>query len=220
MRASVAWWVGWTGVATACAPRLYTPIDTADTSGVVDSAAASWVAPTNGWPMTTPPAGLVAEGWAPGQVVPDVRASDAAGDEVSLWQFYGLTVLVDISTMWCGPCQDLGAGSEKIYQDFKDEGFLYVTILHEDVDNGDLDADELSQWAGLPTPSAEQPYDTITAPVLADFRGAGGSLAAVENGQYPVALIVGPDLRVVERVDPVTDAQIETLLEAWFAGGG
>jgi|JI10StandDraft_1071094.scaffolds.fasta_scaffold329218_2 hypothetical protein len=203
MRASI--WL----LLVACAPRLYSEDSTLDTP----EPGGEWVAPDNGWPMAAPPAGLVGVGFSDGQVVPDVRGLDQAGDEVSLWQFHGLYVLIDISTMWCSPCQELGMHTEATYQEFKDRGFVYLTVLHEDVENGDVSEAELNQWAGLPALDREGAFDTITAPIIHDPKGANGSASAIEGNQYPAAILVGPDLRVIDRVEPVTSDRVDQVLD-------
>jgi hypothetical protein len=208
---------GWaTVVLAACAPRLYTP----DTSGETDvDAVAGWVAPSNGWPMATPPADLVPEGLSVGQTALDIRGTDARGDVVSLWQFYGTTVLVDISTMWCSPCQELGVGSEAVYQAYKDRGFMYLTVLHENVENEPPTPEDLELWATLPAsaPDAEHPYTEVTAPIIADPEGQSGSIQAVQANQYPVLLLIGPTMKVEQRIEPALESRVIEVLDAWFA---
>jgi hypothetical protein len=201
---------GWSFVLlVACAPRLYSEDSTLDTPDV----GGAWVAPSNDWPMAPPPDGLVGVGFADDQVVPDVRGLDQHGNEVSLWQFYGLYVLIDISTMWCSPCQELGMHTEATYQEFKDRDFVYLTILHEDVENGEVSEEELNEWAGLPALDREGEFKTITAPIIHDPRGANGSASAIEGNQYPAAILVGPDLRVIDRVEPVTSDRVDQVLD-------
>ena len=73
-------------LATGCVPELTSPAGT-----VLE--VSDYTAPENSWPMgEAPPASLAAEGFGSGQVVPDMRLMDQYGDEVSLWQFYGLVV--------------------------------------------------------------------------------------------------------------------------------
>lgn len=208
--------VGAALTAAGCAPRLYSPVGPGDTDGVDGSAA--WVAPTNDWPMATPPADLAPEGLSVGQTALDIRGTDARGDEVSLWQFYGSTILVDISTMWCSPCQELGVGSEAVYQAYKDRGFVYLTVLHENVENEPPSAEDLELWATLPAsaPDAEHPYTEITSPIIADPQGASGSIQAVQANQYPVLLLIGPTMKVEQRIEPAIESRVIEVLDGWF----
>jgi hypothetical protein len=93
---------------------------------------------------------------------------------------------------------------------------MHLTVLHEDIDNGDVDGEELNLWAGLPA-SGDSSYDLITAPIIADNKGVSGSIKAIKANQYPAVLLIGPDLEVLERLDPpVTEELIDGLLEQYL----
>lgn len=201
-----AGWIGLAWLVSACAPHLYSPEGGGDTD--------AWSAPENTWPSASPPLGLVGEGMDEGQIVLDVRGKDQFGADVSLWQFYGSVVLLDISTLWCGPCQDLAKHAESIYQEYKDQGFVYLTVIHENEVGRDPTTDDLTLWAGLPATVPDGEYDLITAPIIADPEGVSGSIGAVHNGSYPAALVIGRDLKVVQRLDPVSDGTIKSGIEA------
>lgn len=190
-------------LAAGCTPRLYS-------DGVLSAYA--WVAPENDWPITTPPEGIVGEGFFDGQVVPDVRGVDQHGNQVSLWQFAGRHVLLDVSAMWCAPCQELGAGTEHIYQEYLEHDVVYLTVIQQDVEGNDADVEELNQWATLPS-SAGGEYDLITAPIMSDPLGANGSAGAIQNGQFPEVMVIGPDLTVLEHVAQPTDAAVVEALD-------
>lgn len=190
--------------AAGCAPRLYS-----------DGDVSAWAPPENQWEKSSPPTDLLGEGFGEGQVAPDVRGDDQFGDEVSLWQFYGSYVVFDISTMWCGPCQELARNTEATHQEFKDAGVVYLTVLHENVFKDPPTLEELNTWAEFPSfhEDPDHPYDRITSPIIADPKGKSGSKAAVRNGQYPVLLLIGPDMRVEDRIEPVTDTRLHEVLE-------
>jgi len=176
---------------TGCVPHLTT------TETVEDTGPWNWDVPENTWPVSTPPDGTEGEGFSKGDVVPDLRLTDQNGDEVSLWQFYGNVVLLDISTMWCAPCRELAKDTEHTYQDYKEDGFVYLTILQETSGGGPPAKSDLNDWADA--------YE-ITAPVLAD----GEKLAeeAVSQGQYPALLLVDRKLKVIGPVSPPEDAVV------------
>lgn len=201
-------------IVTGCAPRLYGPVDDDDDSGD----GTTWKSPENTWPSQSPPDGTAGEGFARGQVVPDVRGTDQHGDEVSMWQFAGLVTAVDISTMWCAPCQDLAYGTEEVWQHYKDRPFMHLTVLQQNVEGADPTPEDLALWATLPSlnPDPSHPYDLITAPIVGDPQGRGGSAGAVINGQFPVVLIIGPDLEVLERIEPpIVEEQVVAAIERW-----
>ncbi len=199
------------GLLGACVPRLSSD----DAEGDLRGFGATWITPDNDWPITPPPSSLVAEGWSEGQVIPEVWGIDQHGDEVSVWQFFGRPLLIDISTLWCAPCQELGRYTEATSQAFADAGLVYVTVIVENEQNAPATQEDLELWASLPAfhRDPDHPYDLITAPIVSDPKGAHGSALAVRNNQYPVAFFVGPDLRVVDRIEPVNHTRIEQVLE-------
>ena len=161
-----------------------------------------WTEPTNSWPVQQPPEDLTGEGFFVGQVPFDFRLLDQHGDEVSLWQFYGDVILMDISTMWCGPCQQIAEDVDETWKDYAEEGFTYLTILPEDHQGGSVDNDDLNQWAD---------NFEITSPILADTEGYGYT---VEPEQvWPVVMLIDRKMKVlVERVSP-NDHSIREAIE-------
>lgn len=183
-------------LACACTPHLTSPAGNLDT--------APWVAPENTWSTATPPDDLVGEGFSEGQVPPDFRMTDQLGDTVALWQFWGQVVVVDISTMWCAQCRTLAAGVDETWLAYRDQGFMYLTVLAQDLEHAVPDVDDLVEWAE---------YYDITAPVLSDDEG--WSASAVPDGVYPRVLVLDRELRVaVANVVPAEDAAIRAAVEA------
>ena len=191
--------------ATGCAPHLTSPEETDDPDEV-------WVAPENDWPSAAPPEGLRAEGFEVGEVVPDFRLLDQFDQTVSLWQFYGSVVVLDVSTMWCSPCQKLAESTEAMWQEHKDEGFVYVTVLAQDVEGNPPDNADLNAWAAV-KPSSDE--DDITAPVISDPEGGYSDDAlALTGSQYPVVLVLDREMRASTLVIPPEDALLEDAVEA------
>jgi peroxiredoxin len=185
-------------LAVACAPHL----ETSDGSG----GPWSWDAPQNRWAMGEPEQGTRGQGFAVGQVVPDVRMPDQFGEEVSLWQFSGQVLLFDVSTMWCAPCQELAQGTQASIEYYADDPFTYLTILQENVESQPPEHEDLIRWA-----------DTfgIAGPVTAD--GDKQTARAVIQGQYPAVLVIGPDLTVLERVNPPNDEEVHNAVDRALA---
>ena len=84
---------------------------------------------------------------------------DQNGNSVSLYDYEGQVVLLNISAMWCYGCNLSAMDAEALYQDFKDDGFAYLFLIGEDTGGNAPDQDDLNQWAGT--------YG-LTMPVLAD----------------------------------------------------
>ena len=156
----------------------------------------NWEAPENDWPSNEPPNTLEGEGFSEGQVPHDFRFPDQHGDEVSLWQFYGSVILLDISTMWCGPCQQIARDVDETWKEYRDQGFMYLTVLPEDLEKGTVSDSDLNDWASN--------FD-IEAPVLADNEGYG--YIVEPNQVWPVVMLIDRQMRIVaERIAPNDDA--------------
>ena len=184
-----------------CIPDLKSPPGTED----VWEDASNWEAPNNRWDyLEGPPSDLVGEGYQRGDVFPNIELRDQFGDKVSFWQFYGMVIALDISTMWCGPCQGLAAEVDHTWKDYRDQGFIYITMLPEDVEGEVPDRTDLNVWAD---------QFNITAPVLADRPGYSYDIAP--DGGWPRILVIGRDMRVTEpQVSPPEDAAIRAAIEA------
>jgi len=180
----------------ACTPVLTSPGD--------DSGTGAWVAPSNTWPVSAPPVDLVAQGFDQGQVVPDFVMMDQHGDPVSLWQFYGMVVVVDISTMWCGPCAALADEVDATWNAYEPQGFIYLTVLPENTLGQVPSQDDLNVWAD---------NHAITAPVLQDDIERSKEMAP--DAAYPRLYVIDRQMKVaVNRVNPADDPSIRAEVEA------
>ena len=185
----------------ACTPELTTPDGAGGGDGL---SGADWEAPENAWHgVDTVPSDLEAGGWAEGQVAPDFRLVDQNGDTVSLWQFYGDVIALDLSTMWCGPCQLLAREVDEVQEDYEAEGFIYITLLPENVDGEVPSVENLNEWAER---------NSVSAPILSD--GDGHAYDIVPDKIWPHVMVIGRDMRVVEsQVLPAADASIRLAIE-------
>lgn len=183
-----------------CIPRLET------TGG--PSGSSTWVAPENDWVLAEPPVDLVAEGFGVGEIVPDLRLVDQTGNEVSLWQFHGNVVLLDVSTMWCVPCIALAEHTEETWQTYRDQGFVYVTILQQDFDGNPPEPGDLDDWVDA---------FGITAPVLADGEETSIEAVPLNGGSrtFPGVIVIGRDLEVLTVMEVPDHETVEAaILEA------
>ncbi len=188
-----------------CTPVLTTPPGAVDGTGA--TSAADWELPENSWPSVDGlPGDIEAQGWAEGQIPPDMRLVDQHGDEVSLWQFHGRVIALDISTMWCGPCQILAREVDEVQHHYGEDDFIYLTLLPEDVEGDPPDVADLNVWADR---------NDVSAPILADYAAAPFAYRIVPDKVWPRVLIISRDLRVSEdQVQPAADAAIRAAIEA------
>ncbi len=169
-----------------CIPS-FTSVDTGDTDPN-----AVWAAPENGWEMCAdgPAEGLVGQGYEVGMVLPDVRLPDQFEKTTSLWEFAGCVTVLDLSTIWCAPCQELAPHLEDIHVDYEERGIRTVTMHAEDIEGAPPDTADLNSWVdafGLASPVLGDAAKTFSNPML-------------QNDAYPVVLVIDTDLTVAKRL--------------------
>jgi thiol-disulfide isomerase/thioredoxin len=178
----------------ACVPELTSP----DDSG----ASSCWMEADNQWSSHIPN-DIKGEGFGLGQVPHDMCMLDQHGDMVSLWQFYGEVILLDISAEWCAPCQELADGVEETWKDFEDQGFIYITLLTEDNFSEIPEQEVLLDWATS---------HNITAPVLSDSENYKQQL--VPDGAYPRLMLIDRTMTVqIDKINPATEEVIHQTVQ-------
>lgn len=186
-------------LAAGCAPRLYD--DSTKETGQV----APFEPPENSWPVCSAeiPGDLNGTGFSTGEVIPNFSGPDQLGATLALYQFYGCLTVVDISTMWCAPCQALAADAEETALEYADKGVVYLTVLAQDLEGDVPDVDDLAYWA--------EGFE-ITQPIGGDtvewYRGV------VTTNTFPRVILVGRDMKIVEADVPATDAEIRAAIES------
>ena len=193
-------------IAAGCMPELTSP-----PGGELDLA--DWLPPENSWDAADAlPGDLSPEGFLEGQTVPDVRLMDQHGDEVSLWQFYGNVIAIDLSTMWCG-LQGLAKHVDETWEDYRDQGFMYLTMLPENRLQRPQQ-DDLALWGEThdhPRPSGQRGYAYQIEPNQAwpGWSSSGGTSGAGQPGgarrrprhprchrERPLSCVIGPSVSV------------------------
>lgn len=119
----------------------------------------------------------------------------------------GDLIFLDISTMWCAPCRELGETARETQEAYEAHGFHYVTVLQEDVDGAAPMQEHLMEW--------HEAYD-LNTPVLGDGgdpKETRQTWDAIDNYQFPSLWIIGRDGVVLERVETATDAVVREAIE-------
>jgi len=88
--------------------------------------------------------------------------SDQNGDNFQLYDHYGKAIVLDFSTMWCGPCRNAADSAQAHYDHYIEQGLIYLTVLIENVDRDPPTVSDLQDWA--------QDHDITTAPILLGDR--------------------------------------------------
>ena len=92
-----------------------------------------------------------AEGWGSGTELPSTLEGFALEGEVP--EMEGKVTLVDFWASWCAPCKAAFPEMEKLYQNFKDEGFQIVAV------SVDQKANQMQRFLDKQKPSFTTPHD-------------------------------------------------------------
>lgn len=124
-----------------------------------------------------------------GFLAPDFTFPDINGSSVSLSQFKGKVVFLNIWATWCGPCRIEMPAMEKLHQKFKNEDFV---ILAVSIDR---------QGASVVIPFMEELE--LTFPVLLDPNSTIQNIYMVSA--LPSSFIIDKTGRIAARVTGARD---------------
>ncbi|MGA2080073.1 MAG: TlpA disulfide reductase family protein [Holophaga sp.] len=133
----------------------------------------------------------------------DIQGIDASGTSIRLSQFRGKVILLDVSTMWCGVCQQSAPALEYLHQVHGPRGLVVVTCLAEDSNGAPVTQAGLQQWVAtyhLTYPVMNDPSGTRDGVAEQAYAGATGgfpTLALIDKGFKVQSLESGFDLATV-----------------------
>jgi hypothetical protein len=140
-------------------------------------------------------------GWgtvAIGQPVKHVAARNHLGEEVNMCDWAGVPIVMDLSAVWCGPCNDasnyLATGS--IPDPFSGLGpdlrtmieagtMVWLTFLVQDSNGGDATVMNAAQWDAQYHHANIPVVNELDTPMLPDY---------LQVGCWPTAWVVDPNM--------------------------
>jgi thiol-disulfide isomerase/thioredoxin len=172
-------------------------------SAVILILGAAWI-----W-VSVPPVGSTTQGEirAPqkGFSAPDFTLETFGSESYTLSELRGRAVLVNFWASWCTPCRSEMPAMQRVYDDFRDQGFIVLAVNSTHQDNLG-DAITFAQIRKL------------DFPILLDRDGAAGSLYDVRA--LPTSFFIDPEGIIQDVVvgGPMSEALLriraEQLLES------
>lgn len=152
-----------------------------------------------GCPGGPPPASVVV-----GELAPEFTLVNMEGERVSLADYRGQVVVLNFWATWCPPCREEKPTMERLYQQFKDDGLVFLAINVEE--NGHQVVSEYLM------------NNSFSFPILLDGKAEVQGLYGVFR--YPESYIIDRDGTVVEHIiggrdwmESSTYRKIESLLK-------
>jgi peroxiredoxin len=135
-----------------------------------------------------------------GFLAPDFSLPTSSGEIITLSDLRGQAVLINLWATWCPPCRAEMPAIEKVYNEYKDEGFvvLAINMTHQD------DPFNIAPFV------AEH---GLTFPILLDETGA--TARAYQLRSLPSSFFIGRDGIINEVVigGPMAEALLRTKVE-------
>ena len=110
-----------------------------------------------------------------------------------IWQLYdhaGKVIVIDISTVWCYPCQVAGHHAQPIQDEYGDN-IVFVTILVEGATGDPTTQNDIKDWV--------EDHAVTTAPVLQGNRDYVIDPAGISGylvGGFPTYIYIDQDLKI------------------------
>lgn len=126
----------------------------------------------------------VQTGMNEGDVPANFTLTDQHGDDVSLYQFTGKIVVLDVYAEWCPPCRENAPHGEELWLAGGGE-IVLLASMQEDVDYSPASAEGIARWV--------EDFE-LTHPVLADSENVNRAYAA---SGFPTYVVIGRDMTIL-----------------------
>jgi thiol-disulfide isomerase/thioredoxin len=138
----------------------------------------------------------------------DFNLLDQNDNPWRLSDYTGDVVLLDLSAMWCAPCQSAARTAQATQDAYASKGFRYVTILVVDAQNDTVDMAETQQWAA--------DFGITTAPVLQGSRDllvSGGAANGYPVTSWPTFIFLDRTQTVAYGIYGFNEGRIRSAIE-------
>ncbi len=138
-------------------------------------------------------------------LAPEFNLETTAGENMILSELRGRVVLINFWTSWCPPCKAEMPAMQRVYQNYKKQGFEILAINATTQDSRD-NAAEFSASFGL------------TFPILLDLDGS--VIEQYQVRSFPTSFFVDNNGIVREVVvgGPMSEALLETRTQRYIEG--
>jgi len=109
-----------------------------------------------------------------------------------VWQLYdheGKIIILDFSTVWCGPCQNAGHYAQPIQDEYSDD-LVFVTVLVDGATGDPPVKEEIDEWVSV--------HNVTTSPVLYGDRSVldQSGETGYKIGGFPTYVFLDRNLKI------------------------
>lgn len=130
---------------------------------------------------------------------------DQNNEDVSLYDYHGKIIILDISAMWCGPCRSAAGEVEDLQTRYEDD-VVYLTLLVEDASRKNPNVRDAKAWADA--------FGIKNAPVLAGSRELTNSSPQLgwPISVFPSFFIIDKEMVYVKEETGFRRGKIESII--------
>ena len=118
------------------------------------------------------------------RTMPNIPLKDLKGQQVDLKALKGRVIFLNFWATWCGPCKEEMPSMQALYQEFKEKGFVFLTISVD--------------YEGLRPVKEFIEKNRYTFPVLIDQKGE--TLDLFEVNGIPTTFLIDKQGKMIGKV--------------------
>ena len=136
---------------------------------------------------------------------------DQHDEEVSLYDFYGSTIVLDLSAMWCGPCRAAAMDVQATVERFAGKDVRYITVLIDNLQGTEPTLNDVQSWADM--------YGITTEPVLQGSRALlnGHPTQGWPLSSWPTFILITSEMEVFVFQSGYNQQLLDILIEDTIA---